>query len=125
MYNSSINMSKCAATTVCMATGISICGMFLHTWAGKLFSMVCSTYIGWKNYFPRTCARDIFYLRMCDYLFTKILCTYLLFVHTWGVYVHMYLFNLFVSMDLVHHFFNNYNFQFFYSNRLASLLSIR
>ena len=82
----------------------SICGMFLHTWAGKLFSTVCSTYIGWKNYFPRTCARDIFHLRMCNYLFTKILCTYLLFVHTWGVYVHMYLFNLFVLMDLVHQF---------------------
>ena len=100
----------------------SICGMFLHTWAGKLFSTVCSTYIGWKNYFPRTCARDIFYLRMCDYLFTKILCTYVLFVHTWGVYVHMYLFSLFVLMDLVHQFFNDYNFQFFFSNRLASSL---
>ena len=63
-----------------------------------------STYMGWKNYFPRTHVRDIFHLRMCDYLFTKILCTYLLFVHTWGVYVHMYLFSLFVLMDLVHQF---------------------
>lgn len=69
------------------------------------------------------CAHDIFHLRMCDYLFAKIL--YLLFVHTWGVYVHMYLFNLFVSIDLVHQFLIIIIFQFFYSNRLASSLSIK
>ena len=64
-----------------------------------------STYLGWKINFPRTYVRNIFCLHMCNYfLFTKILCTYLLFVHTWGVFVHMYLFSLFVLMDLVHQF---------------------
>ena len=117
MYNSSINMSKCAATTVCMATGIVYVVCFYIPGLENYFPQYVSTYMGWKNYFPRTCARDIFHLRMCDYLFTKILCTYLLFVHTWGVYVHMYLFNLFVSMDLVHQFLIIIIFQFFYSNR--------
>ena len=121
-YNSSIKRSKCAATTVCMATGIVYVVCFYIHGLENYFPRYVSTYMGWKNYFPRTCARDIFHLRMCDYLFTKILCTYLLFVHTWGVYVHMYLFNLFVLMDLVHQFLIIIIFQFFYSNRLASSL---
>ena len=91
MYNSSIKRSKCAATTVCMATGIVYVVCFYIHGLEELFT----TYVY---------GRVIFHLRMCDYLFTKILCTYLLFVHTWGVYVHMYLFSLFVLMDLVHQF---------------------
>ena len=97
----------------------------LYVWLLVQYMWYVSTYMGWKNYFPRTYVRDIFHLRMCDYLFTKILCTYLLFVHTWGVYVHMYLFSLFVLMDLVHQFLIIIIFQFFYSNRSASSLSIR
>ena len=70
-------MSKCAATTVCMATGIVYVVCFYMHGLENYFPRYVSTYMGWKNYFPRTCARDIYYLRMSDYLFTN-------------YYVHMY-----------------------------------
>ena len=78
MYNSSIKRSKCTATNLCMATGI--------------VNAVCFYVHSHENYMPDTYVRDYFHLHMCNYLFTKLLCVYLLSVHTWGVCVHIYLF---------------------------------
>ena len=81
MYNLSTKRSKCAATNVCMATGIvyAVC-FYMHS----LDNLYVTLYV------------TIFHLHMRNYLRTKILFTYVLFIHTWGVYIHMYLFSLFV-----------------------------